>query len=540
MTLIRQTAQGQAEGFSTERADCWFGIPFAKPPVGELRFKRARDPEPWEGVRACTQMGCRAHDFLAGPMLETEVFTNEPSEDCLYLNVWAPKGTEAGAKKPVFVWIYGGANHTGEASNPLYDLSAFAEDDIVGVNFNYRLGPLGFYDFTKYGAEGFESNCALSDQIAALKWVQKNIEAFGGDPGNVTICGESAGGMSCYGLLASPAAKGLFRKAIPMSGIADNIDYPKVHELNNGLYLKALGLDPEKPEDVAKLKTMTVEELRGGADRSACMAVLDNTPVYPGIELTGMVQGDDLLPDKVWDALEKGNAADVKVLIGTCRDEGTLFYPMKMVPYTWDMVRQMLAYSNHPEKYEEFVKVYGGGDDAPQDAVSAVEAGGPMTDDAALTQIGTDRLFWADSIRCSDVQAKHNTVWRYRFDYVTPQSVKFGLFATHSSDIGPALVNSCGAQLMMFDLDENPARLAKVREILHGAFVNFVKYDDPNGANGASAGGPEAAWKPYTAEHRETMLIDITADGEDACTLTENPRGEVYDRLWADLRFFEK
>ena len=92
---------------------------------------------------------------------------------------------------------------------------------------------------------------------------------------------------------------------------------------------------------------------------------------------------------------------------------------------------------------------------------------------------------------------------------------------------------------MMFDLDENPARLAKVREILHGAFVNFVKYDDPNGANGASAGGPEAAWKPYTAEHRETMLIDITADGEDACTLTENPRGEVYDRLWADLRFFE-
>ncbi|MBQ1331992.1 MAG: carboxylesterase/lipase family protein [Lachnospiraceae bacterium] len=511
MTLIRQTAQGPAEGFSTGRADCWFGIPFAKPPVGELRFKRAREPQSWEGVRACTEMGPRPHDFLAGPMLETEIFTQAPSEDCLYLNVWAPKGTEPGAKKPVFVWIYGGANHTGEASNPLYDLSAFAEDDIVAVNLNYRLGPLGFYDFTKYGAEGFESNCALSDQIAALKWVNANIEAFGGDPGNVTICGESAGGMSCYALLASPAARGLFRKAIPMSGIADNIDYPKVHELNNALYFEGLGIDPSKPEELEKLKAMTPEELRGG-----CLNVLLDTDVYPGIELTGMVSGDDLLPDKVWDALEKGNAADVKVLIGTCRDEATLFYPIKMVPYTPDMVRQMLEYSNHPERFGEFEKVYG-----------------DLTTDAALIQIGTDRLFWNDSVRCSDAQAKHNTVWRYRFDFVTPQAAQFGLFATHSADIGPALKNSCGAQLMMFDQGEDPARLEKIREILHGAFVNFVKNGDPAGTT-----GPE--WKPYTRERRETMLIDVTAGGEDACTLAEDPRGEVYDALWADLRFFEK
>ena len=259
MRLIVNTKHGPVEGFAREGIRRWFGIPFAAPPVGALRFRRARDPESWTEVRPCTRMGCAPIQFAAGPMAETMVVSAPVSEDCLYLNVWAPEQAE---KVPVFVYIYGGANHMGEASAPDHDLSAFAREGMVGVSFNYRLGPLGFYNFSRLGPD-FDSNCAVSDMIQALKWVHENIAAFGGDPENVTICGESAGGTGVYSLLAAPAARGYFQKAIPMSGLAGNVTTQYIHDLNNALFFDELGLDPGS---AAKLKTMPVSELIRGAE----------------------------------------------------------------------------------------------------------------------------------------------------------------------------------------------------------------------------------------------------------------------------------
>ena len=342
MDLIVQTKHGPVEGFEESGIRRWFGIPFAKPPVGALRFHRAQEPEPWTEVRPCRKMGNAPIQFASGPMAETMQIFAPQSEDCLYLNVWAP---EASSGAPVFVYIYGGANHMGEASAPDHDLSAFARDGIVGVSFNYRLGPLGFYSFAGAG-EGFDTNCAVSDMIAALKWVHENIADFGGDPDNVTICGESAGGTGVYSLLSAPSARGYFQKAIPMSGLSGNVCPQFNHDLNNAIFFEALGLAPEQAQ---ALKTMPVEELIRGAG-----AVMEkHNAAHQGIFLTGPVI-DDLVPDYPWRMLAAGNAKGVRMLVGTCRDEGGLFCMLGMVPTTWADVERCLTFNGAEDRMDRF------------------------------------------------------------------------------------------------------------------------------------------------------------------------------------------
>ena len=208
---LAATQYGEVQGFAAAGVKTWLGIPYAAPPVGELRFRRNQPPIPWQGVKKCVAFGNKPIQYMN--MFGLERSRVPASEDCLYLNVWAPLNAAKDARLPVFVWIYGGAYHMGEGSDPMYDGASFARDGVVFVNFNYRVGPLGFYDFSMYDKR-FESNCGVSDQIAALRWVRDNIAAFGGDPNNVTIAGESAGGTGVYNMLASPAAKGASRAAV--------------------------------------------------------------------------------------------------------------------------------------------------------------------------------------------------------------------------------------------------------------------------------------------------------------------------------------
>ena len=350
MDLIRKTKLGKVEGFSDGTVNRWFGIPYGLPPVGERRFKRSAEAESWEGVKKCLKMSPRPYDFLDGMMKKMGKGTNPYSEDCLYINVWTPSETVPSDSLPVFVWIYGGANHTGEASDPGYDLTSFAKNGIVAVNFNYRVGPLGFYDFSRLDPS-FDTNCALSDMLLALKWVKENIKNFGGDPSRVTICGESAGGTAVYTLLSTPASKGLFKRAIAMSGLVDNIDYPRVHDLNNKLYLDALGI---KEDEVYKLRQLTPEELQKGS-----YAMMQNNASYPGILLTGPVIDGDLLPEKPWEALAHGSAEGIDCIFGTCKEEGTLFRPLKMEVMDWGQVETMLRNSGRLDKLDEFKKNYG-------------------------------------------------------------------------------------------------------------------------------------------------------------------------------------
>jgi para-nitrobenzyl esterase len=215
MNTTVEIKYGTVEGFKENGLAKWFRVPFAEPPVGELRFRRAVECEKWNGIRSCKQHGNKPIQFAS--LSQTKAISE--SEDCLYLSIWRSDNEKK--KLPVFVWIYGGAFIAGECSEPGYDGSTFAKEDILYVAINYRLGVLGFYDFTGYDKENFDSNCGLSDQIMALKWIKENIEAFGGDSENITIAGESAGGTSVCNLLAAPTAKGLFHKAISQSGLPD-------------------------------------------------------------------------------------------------------------------------------------------------------------------------------------------------------------------------------------------------------------------------------------------------------------------------------
>jgi para-nitrobenzyl esterase len=471
----------------------WFGIPYARPPVEELRFKRAVSPEPWPEVKKCTEMGFSPYQFVASGMMAKMMKSARPmNEDCLTLNIWAPQNAQ---KAPVFVYVYGGANHMGESSTPSYSLHNFPKQGVIGVSFNYRVGPLGFYDFSKLDSS-FDSNCAPSDMILALRWVKENIEAFGGDPDNITLCGESAGGTAVYTLLAAPSARGTFHKAIAMSGLAGNVTTYRTHELNNGIFFDKLGL---KPGDAAKLKTMPAEQMfaAGGA------VYADSNIRYPGIFITGPVI-DDLVPQHPWEALADGLAADIPCIFGSCHDEGTMFYMTNAIPKTWEKVEEMLRNSGCPERLPALRQAYAG-----------------LKDKDALKKLGGDRLFWADSIKCTLAQCAHNRVYSYRFDYASALLRLIGLGASHGSDIGPALYTGS-----VFSGGKKHGKKAEaVYQVTHRAFVNFAKTGDPNG-------GLPLQWEPYDEKRRATFVINNT------CSLEYDPNRKRFD-AWKDIMLYE-
>ena len=217
---VVKTSQGEARGklVRAGQATAFLGLPYAAPPVGDLRWKAPAPPAPWNGVRDATQFGHRCTQ----PQIWADYLFLDPgpSEDCLYLNVYAPAGVKATSKLPVMFWIHGGGYTAGAGSEPRYTDPALVQKDVIVVTINYRLGVFGFLSTKDLAAEsnGHAGNYALMDMVAALHWVNRNIAAFGGDAGNVTIFGESAGSFAVSTLLAAPSARGLFHKAIGESG----------------------------------------------------------------------------------------------------------------------------------------------------------------------------------------------------------------------------------------------------------------------------------------------------------------------------------
>src|SRR5262245_40568994 len=206
-----KTKSGYVEGMTAAGSNVrvFKGIPFAAPPVGDLRWKAPQPPASWEGVRKANEFGARC---MQARIYDDMIFRDGNSEDCLYLNVWTPATSDA-ERLPVMVWIYGGGFRSGSASEPRQDGERLATKGVVVVGFNYRLGIFGFLSHPGLTAESphnASGNYALQDQVAALHWVRENIAAFGGDPGNVTIFGESAGSSSVSAMMATPLARGLF------------------------------------------------------------------------------------------------------------------------------------------------------------------------------------------------------------------------------------------------------------------------------------------------------------------------------------------
>jgi para-nitrobenzyl esterase len=307
---------GKVRGEATASVAAFTGIPFAQSPVGALRWRPPQAPTAWHDIRAAVSYGpdCMQVPFPgdAAPLGVT------PAEDCLYLNVWTP-ARFAGRKLPVMVWIYGGGFVNGGSSPPVYDGSAFARDGVVLVSFNYRLGSFGFFAHPALSAEqsgGPLGNYGYMDQIAALKWVQRNVARFGGDPHNVTVFGESAGGMSVNALLTSPLARGLFQKAIIESGAGRPglLSGRKLRGTPDSAEAKGLalahsfGIEGTGADALAKLRAIPAQQLLGNLN----MATMGANPGYVG----GPIEDGMLNVGSPTALYAAGKAQKVPVIVG--------------------------------------------------------------------------------------------------------------------------------------------------------------------------------------------------------------------------------
>jgi para-nitrobenzyl esterase len=311
------------------------GIPYAAPPVGDLRWAPPQPAEPWSAPRDCSEFGPACPQPAMVEMFSLSAGPTE--EDCLYLNVWTP--AESGEEGlPVMVWIHGGSFETGAGSMGIYDGRHLASRGVVVVTINYRLGPLGFLShpaLSATSATGTSGNYGLLDQIAALEWVQTNISGFGGDPGNVTVFGQSAGGISILDLIVSPAAEELFQRAIAQSGIIMDQGFgvqmaatKEQAEAAGKAFAEALGVDPSA-DVAAQMRAASPDELLAAAEEMASgLDSLDRILVWKPV-VDGVVLPD--LPSTLW---LSGGYQEVSLLVGTTADEAKLFLPSLVMSET--------------------------------------------------------------------------------------------------------------------------------------------------------------------------------------------------------------
>ncbi|HEX4451465.1 MAG TPA: carboxylesterase family protein [Kofleriaceae bacterium] len=439
--MIAQTKSGSVRGFDRGDVHTWLGIPYAAPPVGALRFRPPEPVAPWAGELDATRVGPVAmqesNSVMAGLTDKTRI-----SEDCLTLNVSAPA---RGSNHPVMVWIHGGAFVMGSGGVPLYDGITFASrHDIVVVSINYRLGLFGFL-FT-----GDQGNVGLLDQIAALRWVRDNIAAFGGDPDNVTVMGESAGAISIAYLLAMPAARGLAHRAILQSG--------------------AGGLVPPVREDAEQVATQVLGELGTLADVPADKILAAQAKLLRERGLGAVapyVDGVNIVAGPRQAALA-GTIARVPLLLGTNRDEWALFDAL--LPGTAKLVENQIR---------------------PRIGDAATDA--LLAGYRVPSELAGDVSFRIPALRLAEVHPA--PVYFYRCDVGGRM-----LGAAHAVEL-PLVWNHLANPFAQFLLGGDTKPFEAIALAMHDTWAKFIRTGDPNGA-----GLPE--WPRYDAERRATLVID--------------------------------
>ena len=318
MSAVVETSAGRLQGTNERGLHAFRGVPYAASPTGSLRFRPPQPVVPWAGVRAATRSGPSAPQLTLPFFSWINAAVRTPGEDCLSLNVFTP-GLD-GARRPVLVWIHGGGFVVGSGSTALYEGQTLAErGDVVVVTINYRLGALGFCHLgTVLGGELAEcTNLGLRDQIAALEWVRDHIDRFGGDPGNVTVFGQSAGGMSVATLLGAPRARRLFHRAICQSGAADHVIEREEAERVASELLRRLGGPPPSHAALGRIPIMNVLEAQG-------LAMADLTDWNRLMVYLPMVDGD-VVPEQPLEAIRRGETAHIPLLTGATLEEWKLF-----------------------------------------------------------------------------------------------------------------------------------------------------------------------------------------------------------------------
>ena len=482
-TITLDTNSGPLTGSKSDTAQAFLGIPYAAPPVGARRFRAPEAHPGWSEPLDCT--GWRASAPQNPPLTMMAGLNVGPTdEDCLHLNIWTPRADDE--KRPVMVWIHGGAFYQGSGSQALYRAGRMAHHgDVVVVTINYRLGALGFLALGHHtdGAIPASGTEGLLDQIAALRWVRDNIAAFGGDPDNVTIFGESAGGASVGCLLAMPGAKGLFKRAIAQSGACH------------------VGLDPELAsrtarlfaEETAKLEisdmqTAPVEALlkaqanllaRAAQDRDIELAMLPFQPVIDGEHLPGFPI----------DRVRQGSADDIDVIVGTTLDEWTFFGGIdpKIAALSEDQLERRVARALPDQDPRGLIDAFRAG---------LQDRGGEPTPGDILIALQTDRIFRVPAQRLLEaLEARGNRGRGYVFTWPSP-AFEGRLGACHAIEIGFIFGTYALPNADQF-FGGGPDADALSAAIMEG-WVNFAR-------SGAPSGGACPDWERYDRDRRVMM-----------------------------------
>lgn len=484
MEPVVSVSGGLVRGVQRDGVSSFLGIPYAAPAVGADRYRAPQPVVPWEGERAATEHGpTAAQSAYPAPMDGVLPSSVDPGDDYLSVSVWAPDGAES---LPVMVWIHGGAFVRGASSVATYDGTAFARDGVVLVGVNYRLGVPGFAVL-----EGAPTNLGLRDQVAALEWVRDNVAAFGGNPDDVTVFGESAGGMSVATLMASPAAQGLFHRAVVQSGSGRAVcsleDARKVSgaiAAHLGVPATAEAFGALDPEAVVAAQTAVGLAMQADPDPrrwgasvlSGGLGIMSLFPVVDG----------DVVPGIPEERIAEGAAGGIPLLVGTTRDEFRLF----LVPtgVAGGVTREVLG---------ALAARYGW----PDGTIETYAANRPDASPGdLLCAILTDAAFRAPSARLAAAHhAAGGTVQLYELDWETPVA---GLGAAHALEL--AFVFDTLATGALMAGEGAPQDLA---DVMHRAWVAFAREGD-------------AGWPRWTPEHPAVMAFDVPSQ------VVEGPRAD--------------
>lgn len=513
MDTLVATAEGRVDGKRGRRSRRgiigWFGIPYAAPPVGPLRLRAPQPVTPWDDTLEC-------YDYGPVPIQE-KLFTargngryQPRSEDCLTLNVFAPDSV-SDTPRPVMVFNYGGAYILGGSSTPIYDGAFLARArDVIVVTVNYRFGPLGFLDLSDYSTpeRPFDTNCGLRDMVAGLEWVQRNIAAFGGDPERVTVFGESAGGAAVLTLLSTPAAEGLFSRAISQSPAADLVVHRDNAEILADEFLRQV-VDPDRrsgpersePRLEAGQVARIVDEagpydLLAAGNRllgfSKHAQLSDPMPFAPVID-------GDYLPQSPVEAAIAGRTHRVPLITGSNLDEGELFARF------WNILPEPthhLVGIHDPEVREELSRLY------------------PGTRDEI--RLAADAVFWIPTTIFAENHAKHSPTYVYRYDYSVRVLKASGIGATHATELLAVFGiyrHPIGAGLALAGSWGSTKRITATMQSLWSWF--------------ARTGEPAPSWPRYSVQDRRVLVIDDPPRVE---LDPDGPRRAAWERVHLELR----